>query len=68
MLCSKENEGKLSDGVYKAGTRCGEEVLRFLDEVGTRSIRTLSVIGHSLGGIVGRCMLGWLKMHGMGYC
>lgn len=56
------NEGKTTDGVDYGGARAALEVMALLK---TRSFRTLSVVGHSLGGLYGRYMIGILDHLGV---
>lgn len=62
FLCSNKNEGKTEDDIVEMGSRLAHEVIDFAQEwcPGT-TLGKLSFIGHSLGGLIIRAALPYLK-------
>jgi len=62
FLCSNKNEGKTEDDIVEMGARLAHEVIDFAQEwcPGT-TLGKLSFIGHSLGGLIIRAALPYLK-------
>ena len=57
------NERTTTDGIENCASRAKQEVVGVLEK--QPQLKTLSVIGHSLGGIIGRYMLGLLEQEGV---
>jgi hypothetical protein len=53
------NVGKTYDGVDSGGKRAAEQVIQVLEH-GKDHIKKISVVGHSLGGLYGRYLIGYL--------
>lgn len=67
ILCAKENSGNYTyDGIELGGERLAHEIENELDtlEKEGRSIRKISIIGYSLGGLVARYAIGLLEAQG----
>ncbi len=62
FLCSSKNEGKTEDDIREMGTRLAQEVIDYAQEWCPGStLGMISFIGHSLGGVIIRAALPYLK-------
>ena len=62
FLCSNKNEGKTEEDMTEMGARLAQEVIDYVQEwcPGT-TLGMLSFVGHSLGGVIIRAALPYLK-------
>lgn len=64
-LCPTCNHGKTYDGILAGSTRILQQVVLEIGRIGPRKCKYISVIGHSLGGLYGRCLLGLMHDEGI---
>lgn len=62
LMCSHMNEGETEGDIHQMGERLSEEVLQYIHEwCPKNSLKKISFIGHSLGGLIIRASLPHLK-------